>query len=103
MTRCDTCGKDFDELDFLVVVPGLHARFHSYDCAQKGYRRFLAHQHLVVTYGPEIAALMRREAEREDVAPPTIEEALRPGLSSSTRRSRGERDPSPEDSYRRTF
>jgi hypothetical protein len=76
VTRCDTCGKEFDELEFLVVVPGVRARFHSYDCAQKGYRRFLAEQHLVVTYGPEIAALMRRQSERDDDAPWIAEEAL---------------------------
>lgn len=65
---CDTCGIEFDERAFLVVVAGVKGHFHSFDCAETGYRRFLARQHMNLTYGPTIAEVLLRGVEHS--APP---------------------------------
>ena len=70
MIACDGCGQLFGERDYQVVVGRVPGRFHSLDCAEKAWRRHVAEERLVRTYGNDEAVRILRTARGEPASEP---------------------------------
>ncbi len=70
MTECTECGHGLEERGYTVLARMTDGRFHSVDCAERGYRRWVAQQSLIGTYGADEAGRIERQACGE-TEPPT--------------------------------